>query len=135
MKVVFLSMIERLKFCKMKISEKSIQQLKLFQEGERMLEKDMSIEKLIKDMRDIKIIIKEKFNHNFRNELQYHQRNLIDLDSLLAEEESQGLKSIPSHVVEKTKLVDQTDISDMILESINDEPPLDEENCENKAYR
>ena len=135
MKVVFLSMIERLKFCKMKISEKSIQQLKLFQEGERMLEKDMSIEKLIKDMRDIKIIIKEKFNHNFKNELQYHQRNLIDLDSLLAEEESQGLKSIPSQVVEKTKLVDQTHISDMILESINDEPPLDDENRENKAYR
>ena len=126
-------MIERLKFCKMKISEKSIQQLKLFQEGERMLEKDMSMEKLIKDIRDIKIIIKEKFNHHFKNELQYHQRNLIDLDSLLAEEENQGLKSIPSQVVEKTKLVDQTDISDMILESINDEPPHDDENCENKA--
>ena len=56
-----------------------------------MLEKDLSIEKLVKDIRDIKIIIKAQFNHQFKNELQYHQRNLIDLDSLIqAKEENEA---------------------------------------------
>ena len=59
-----------------------------------MLEKDLSIEKLVKDIRDIKIIIKEQFNHQFKNELQYQQRNLIDLDSLLqAKEENEAQNS------------------------------------------
>ena len=51
-----------------------------------MLEKDLSIEKLVKDIRDIKIVIKEQFNHQFCEGLQYHQRNLIDLDLILQKE-------------------------------------------------
>ena len=74
----------------MRLSEKSRYQLKLFKEAEKMLEKDLCVEKLVKDVRDIKIIVKEQFNHRFTNELQYHQRNVIDLDSVLAKEQNEA---------------------------------------------
>ena len=52
-----------------------------------MIEKDLRVEKLIKDLRDIKIIIKNHFTQEFKDDLLYHKRNFIDLDALIAEEQ------------------------------------------------
>ena len=47
-----------------------------------MIEKELQVEKLIKDLRDIKIIIKNHFHHEFKEDLLYHPRNCIDLDEI-----------------------------------------------------
>lgn len=46
-----------------------------------MLEKDFSIEKLIKNLRDLKLLIKSQvMTQELRLNIQYQPRNLIDLD-------------------------------------------------------
>ena len=77
-----MSMLENVRFCFIKVSKKSKQQLAVFQEGKRLIEKELQVEKLVKDLRDIKIIIKNHFHHEFKEDLLYHPRNCIDLDEI-----------------------------------------------------
>ena len=47
-----------------------------------MLEKDLCIEKLVKDLRDIKIFMKSHvLTDKIKHEIQFNSRNVIDLDS------------------------------------------------------
>ena len=46
-----------------------------------MLEKDLSVDKIIKNLRDIKIAVKSRFlDSEKRYLIQHHQRNIIDLE-------------------------------------------------------
>mmetsp|Transcript_3000 Transcript_3000/g.4638 ORF Transcript_3000/g.4638 Transcript_3000/m.4638 type:complete len:112 (+) Transcript_3000:1418-1753(+) len=55
----------------------------LFKKGKKLLHEDLSIEKLIKTLRDIKIFMKKHWLDDRRRfEIQHDPRNVIDLDDL-----------------------------------------------------
>ena len=74
------------------MSRKSKQLHKLYHEGEERLERDLSVEKIIKDLRMIKAIVKQKFqNENTKMLLNIHPNNVIDLE--LSEDDSKAHKT------------------------------------------
>eukprot|EP00356_Strombidium_inclinatum_P016887 CAMPEP_0170510440 /NCGR_PEP_ID=MMETSP0208-20121228/65770_1 /TAXON_ID=197538 /ORGANISM="Strombidium inclinatum, Strain S3" /LENGTH=261 /DNA_ID=CAMNT_0010793905 /DNA_START=940 /DNA_END=1725 /DNA_ORIENTATION=+ len=55
----------------------------LYKKGKKLLNEDLSIEKLIKSLRDIKIFMKKHWLDDRRRfEIQHNPRNIIDLDNL-----------------------------------------------------
>ena len=60
---------------------------KLMNEGSDKVHKYLNIEKLIKNLKDMKILLKNQQSDSLREQLTYDKKNVIDLDN----SESEGL--------------------------------------------
>lgn len=68
--------------CSFKKSFLSRRLLKLFKLGNSRLEVDLNIEKIIKSLRDLKILLKSNvLDEDLAFQIQHHHKNVIDLDS------------------------------------------------------
>jgi hypothetical protein len=55
---------------------------KLFKLGEERLQKDMSVERLIKHLRDLRILVKEEMmNDEKKFKIENNPKNIIDIES------------------------------------------------------
>ena len=63
---------------------------RIYEEGKQRLQEDFSIEKLLVQMREIKVLLKTKkiLNSEIRYDLQFKPQMVIDLDKSFKEEES-----------------------------------------------
>ena len=70
--------------CRCALTTRMKQLRKLKSRGEERLEKEMSLERIIKYLRDIRIYVKEKILANddlLQFEIQHNHKNVIDLES------------------------------------------------------
>ena len=55
--------------------------MKLYSLGKERIEKDFRAEKLIKNLKDIKLVIKSKlYEQDFKFQVEYNNKNVIDLE-------------------------------------------------------
>ena len=68
-------------FCKCARKTKDNQLLKLYENGSKRLKNDLSVERIIKNLRDMRILLKSKFlDHDTLFEIQFNHKNVINLE-------------------------------------------------------